>query len=149
VSTPAPKSVVEQINREMDETFRRNIAAKKTPSTTAPPVSQAVHERISERVNEKLRAAAAKAKKRKWQTMMSPVTTAVIEAIWTAQNPALVAELRADNLLTARLTEAKETVSMVIGSSIQSGLSPDQAREIALDAVAMMRSTSDDDDDED
>ncbi len=143
------------------------------PTTTAPAVSSAVHERIAAPVDQKLAAVAGgklstpapaaivaqldrawdrafkanlakkKAKETATVTGWRPLTITAIEAIWRNQNPALVESLRASNRLAARLAEAKEAASGIMGSAISRGSSPYEARELAEDAIALERSRDD------
>lgn len=67
----------------------------------------------------------------------TPLSQSAIKAIWTNQNPAVVLGLEANGTLAARLTEAQGTASAVQGDAISRGLSPEQARELAQDAVGL------------
>ena len=78
---------------------------------------------------------------------IAPLTRAAIRRAWTEQNLELVQALSTNANLTQRLTEAQETASLVMGHAIERGLSPEQARELALDAIALPRADPDGDED--
>ena len=66
-----------------------------------------------------------------------PLTKDAIKALWQNQNPALVQALESGHQLTDRLAEANTTANLVMGHAISRGLSPEQARELAQDAVGL------------
>lgn len=60
-----------------------------------------------------------------------------IRAKWHDQNPSWVRMLKSQGRFHDRLQEAKATASQVVGTSLERGLNPDQALELALDAVGI------------
>lgn len=69
--------------------------------------------------------------------MMTPLSAGEIKRIWSGQNPSLVQHMTTAGTLTARLKEAANTASLVQGDAIERGMSPQQARELAVDAVGL------------
>ena len=67
---------------------------------------------------------------------------------WTDQNPALVRELEKDGDLDRRLEESLKTAQGVALDALGRNLHPEQARELALDAVSLP-TTPDEEDEED
>ena len=65
------------------------------------------------------------------------LSVVAIKQMWQHQSPPLVITLQKDGRLDARLTEAPETASAVRGAATQRGMSPDQARELAQDAIGL------------
>jgi len=75
------------------------------------------------------------AKRKRW--MQPPLSPSAIKTTWMAQNPALVEALESDGTLDGRLTEAHEQAGLVMADAIARGLSPDQAKELAQDAIGL------------
>lgn len=70
-------------------------------------------------------------------TSWTPVSRASIRAMWMNQSPKLVEALDTAGALETRLDEALETANLVQGGAISRGLSPEQARELAQDAIGL------------
>ena len=60
-----------------------------------------------------------------------------ILAMWQDQNPALVADLRADGRLDSRLDESTKAAQAVALNALNRNLNQEQARELALDSVSL------------
>ena len=67
-----------------------------------------------------------------------------ILSAWQDQNPALVTSLREDGRLDGRLDESAKAAQGVILSALAMNLSPEQARELALDAVSLQTTPDED-----
>lgn len=71
----------------------------------------------------------------------APLNREAIKATWTAQNPMLVKALSANGSLAKRLDEAHQMASLVMGDAIERGLSPEQSRELAQEAIGLVATT--------